>query len=439
MSDRAMHLEHPQPAGGHKSIRSGSRRALRLVYLVIAIAIVVGLLLAGWLPRRRRTQEVNARANEQKSALPVVQVMTVHKASAIEQLTLPGTVTPVIVAHVYARASGYVKKRYVDLGDRVRRGQLLALISAPDLDAIVLQNQALLHQGKDALSKAESQFQLQKVTYDRVHTLVLHGVLSQQDDDAGLAAVQAAAADLRSSENAIKAAAATLAHASTLASFEEVRSPIDGTVTARNIDTGSLVAQGGQAQGLSPVLTGGASGGPPTGGAQGGELFEVADLGSLRVFVAVPEQDVVHLQTGQPAELSFAEFPGERFTGTITRSNDALSQDTRSLLMEVKVNDPQHRLRPGMFGSVQLRFSAPQPGILISGDSVIAEARGQIVPIVQNGVIHMQPVLLGRDLGTQIYVTSGLQDGDSVVVSPNDQVQDGVRVTTQPAPKGQQQ
>jgi multidrug efflux pump subunit AcrA (membrane-fusion protein) len=438
VSDASPVVEGRAVAKDHDSIM-GPRRTRRVVYVVIAVVIVAGLLVAGWLPRRQRTTEVNARAREQKSALPVVQVMTVHKASAVEQLTLPGTVTPVNVAHIYARAAGYIKKRYVDLGDKVHTGQLLALISAPDLDAIVLQNQSLLQQGKDALSKAESQFQLQQVTYERVHTLVLHGVLSQQDDDASLAAMRSAAADVSSAKNAIKAAEATLAHASVLASFEEVRSPVDGTITARNIEAGSLVSPAGQAQGLSSTAAAMGSGGPPTGGAQGGELFEVADLRDLRVFVAVPEQDAVFVQTGQNAELSFSEFPGERFSGTVTRSNDSLNQDTRSLLLEVKVNDQQHRIRPGMFASVQLRFNAPQPGILISGDSVIAQARGEVVPVVRNGVIHMQPVLLGRDLGTQIYVTSGLQDGEMVVVSPNNQVKEGVRVTTQPAPKGQQQ
>jgi multidrug efflux pump subunit AcrA (membrane-fusion protein) len=439
MSDDATSAERPQPGQDQKSSRRGPRTAVRLFLAVIGFVVVAALLLAGWLPRRQRTQEVNAKAEEKKTALPIVQVMTVHRASAVEQLTLPGTVTPVTVAHIYARAAGYLKKRYVDLGDKVHAGRLLAVISAPDLDAIVLQNQALLQQGKDALSKAQSQLQLQQVTYDRVHTLVQHGVLSQQDDDTSLAAVRSAAADVSSSQNAIKAAEATLAHASALASFEEVRSPIDGTITARNVETGSLVSPGGQAQGLSTTVASATTGGPPTGGAQGGELFEVADLHALHVFLAVPEQDALYVQTGHPAELTFAEFPGERFTGTIIRTNGSFSQDTRSLVLEVKLNDPQHRLRPGMFASVQLRFNAPQPGILVSGDSVIATARGEVVPIVQNGVIHMQPVLLGRDLGTQIYVTTGLQDGDLVVVSPNDHVKEGVRVATQQAPKGQQQ
>jgi multidrug efflux pump subunit AcrA (membrane-fusion protein) len=437
MSDDATSAERPQSGQDQKSSRRGPRTAVRLFLAVIGFVLVAALLLTGWLPRRQRTQEVNAKTEEQKTALPIVQVMTVHKASAMEQLTLPGTVTPVTVAHIYARAAGYVKKRYVDLGDKVHAGQLLALISAPDLDAIVLQNRALLQQGKDALSKAQSQLQLQQVSYDRVHTLVQHGVLSQQDDDAYLAAVRSGAADVSSSQNAIKAAEATLAHASALASFEQVRSPVDGTVTARNVETGSLVSPGGQVQGLSTKVA--STGRPPTGGAQGGELFEVADLRALHVFVSVPEQDALYVQTGHRAELSFAEFPREHFTGMITRSNDSLSQDTRSLVLEVKVNDAQRRLRPGMFASVQLRFTAPEPGILISGDSVTATARGQVVPLVQNGAIHMQPVLLGRDLGTQIYVTTGLQDGDLVVVSPNDQVKEGVRVTTQQAPKGQRQ
>jgi RND family efflux transporter MFP subunit len=243
MSD-ATSAERPQAAEDQQATRMGPR--LRLLYLATAFLVIAGLLLAGWLPRRRRTAEVDARAKEQRSALPVVQVMTVQKASAVQQLTLPGTVTPVTVAHIYARAAGYLKKRYVDLGDKVHRGQLLALISAPDLDAIVQQNQSLLQQDKDALSKAESQLQLQQVTYDRVHTLVQHGVLSQQDDDMSLAALRAAAADVRFSQNAIRAAEATLAHASVLASFEEVRSPMDGTVTARNVETGSLVSPGGQ-------------------------------------------------------------------------------------------------------------------------------------------------------------------------------------------------
>jgi RND family efflux transporter MFP subunit len=193
------------------------------------------------------------------------------------------------------------------------------------------------------------------------------------------------------------------------------------------------VSASGAAQGLVAV-----PGGSPTGGAQGGELFDVVDLGSLEVFVSVPEQDAPFVQTGQPVDLTFSELPGETFNGKVVRSSDSLSQQTRTLLAEVQISDAQHRLRPGMFASAQMHYRAANPGILISGDSLLSLARGQFVPVVENNVIQMRPVNVGRDLGTQVYIVAGLKDGDLVVVNPNDAVKQGARVTTRPAPAGQQ-
>jgi membrane fusion protein (multidrug efflux system) len=161
------------------------------------------------------------------------------------------------------------------------------------------------------------------------------------------------------------------------------------------------------------------------------------DLGSLEVFVSVPEQDAPFVQTGQPVDLAFSELPGETFKGKVVRSSDSLSQQSRTLLTEVQVEDPRHRLRPGMFASVQMHFRAPNPGILISADSLLTMARGQFVPVVEHNIIQMRPVNVGRDLGTQVYITSGLQDGDLVVVNPNDAVKQGAYVNTRPAPAGQ--
>jgi multidrug efflux pump subunit AcrA (membrane-fusion protein) len=312
------------------------------------------------------------------------------------------------------------------------------VISAPDLDASVQQQQAIVQQSKDALSKAHSQERLAQVTYDRVHTLALHGVLSPQDDDVALTTFKAAADDVLSAESAVHASTASLLGATTLAGFEQIRSPIDGTVTARNVEVGNLVSANGAGEGLLPTAAPAQSGGPPTGGAQGGELFEVASLRDLVVFVTVPESDAPFVQTGQPAILTFSEMLSEPFSGTITRSSDSLSQETRNLLLEIKASDPQHRLRPGMFASVQLHFNATNPGILISGDSLIPRAQGQFVAVVEDGVVHMREVHVGRDLGTQIYVTNGLKNGDVVVVNPSDSVQEGAHVTVQAAPKGQQ-
>jgi RND family efflux transporter MFP subunit len=231
-----------------------------------------------------------------------------------------------------------------------------------------------------------------------------------------------------------------LAHWVVLASYEQVRSPIDGTVTTRNVDVGSLVSNSGAGEGLTPTGNAAVSqtGGLPTGGSQGGELFQVANTHDLRVFVSVPEQDAMNLQTGHEATLTFSEIPTEQFQGKVIRSSDSLNQQTRTLLLEVRITDPQHRLRPGMFASVQLKFSAPDPGILISGDSVIPRAQGQFLAVVENSVVHLRPIHMGRDLGTQVYATAGLNDGDQVIVNPTDIVQEGVRVKAQPAPKGQE-
>jgi multidrug efflux pump subunit AcrA (membrane-fusion protein) len=428
------------PAAGdpqHGAQRQPQHGRRRLSWILISIVVLGLALLAGLLPHYNRDRVVNARAEQQKNALPVVEVQTVHIASSDQELTLPGTVTPLRSAHIYARAPGYLKARYVDLGDTVHKGQLLAIISAPDLDASVAQQTAAVEQGRDNVLTAQSNLRLQQATYTRVHTLVLHGILSKQDDDAAFAAVESAQSNLQAMENGVKTAQGALARTQALADFEQVRSPINGTITARNVEVGNLVSASGAAQGLLAVPTA-PTGGLPTGGAQGGELFDVVDLGSLEVFVSVPEQDAPFVQTGQPVDFTLSELPGETFKGKVVRSSVSLSQQTRTLLAEIQITDAQHRLRPGMYASVQMHYRAPNPGILISGDSLLTLARGQFVPVVENNVIQMRPVNLGRDLGTQVYVTAGLQDGDIIVVNPNDAVKQGARVSTRNAPAGQQ-
>lgn len=424
----------PMVDNQHQGGQPLQNRGRWMVWILIAVVVLVLALLLGWFPHYRRNKEVNARAQQQRNALLVVEVQIVRTASSEQELTIPGSVTPLRSAHIYARASGYLKSRYVDLGDTVHKGQLLAVISAPDLDASVAQAAAALQQSKDNVLTAQSTLRLQQATYTRVHTLVLHGILSGQDDDTARAAVESAQSNLQAMENAVKGAQEALAREQALADFEQLRSPINGTITARNVEVGSLVAATGVAQGLPAA----SMGGPVTGGAQGGELFDVVDLGSLEVFVSVPEQDAPFVQTGQPVELTFSELPGETFKGKVVRSSGSLSQQSRTLLTEVQVEDSRHRLRPGMFASVQMHYRAPNPGILISGDSLLTMARGQFVPVVEHNIVQMRPVNVGRDLGTQVYITSGLHDGDLVVVNPNDAVKQGAHVNTRPAPAGQQ-
>jgi multidrug efflux pump subunit AcrA (membrane-fusion protein) len=409
-------------------------------YLLVAVAVIAGLLLLGWWPKHKLAEQVQAKANQQKAALPIVEVVTASEVPKTEELTLPGTVVPVSTTHIYARATGYLKTLNADIGDRVRRGQLLAVIESPDLDATVEQQRSLLQVSKAALNTARSQLTLQQATYDRVHVLAQHGVLSQQDDDVALAAVKAATDTVQSAESNVNAETSALEHWTVLASYEQVRSPIDGTVTARNVDVGSFVSSSGAGAGLTLNTTSvqSNSGGPPTGGAQGGELFQIANTRNLRTFISVPEENAVNVQTGNEATLTFSELPGQQFQGKIVRSSDSLNQQTRTLLLEVQIQDPKRQLRPGMFASVQLHFNVQNPGILISGDSIIPRAQGQFVAVVDNNIVHLQQVHVGRDLGTEVYVTTGLRNGDKIVVNPTDSVQEGVHVQTKTAPKGQE-
>jgi len=410
-------------------------------YLLVAVVVIAGLWLLGWWPKHKLNKQVQAKADQQKVALPIVEVVTASEVPKTEELTLPGTVVPVSTTHIYARATGYLKTLNVDIGDRVRHGQLLAVIESPDLDATVRQQQSLLQASKAALNTARSQLALQQATYDRVHVLAQHGVLSQQDDDVALAAVKAATDAVQSAENNVDAEASALEHWTVLASYEQVRSPIDGTVTARNVEVGSFVSSSGAGAGLTLNATSvqSDSGGPPTGGAQGGELFQITNTHNLRTFISVPEEYAVNVQTGQEATLTFSELLGQQFHGKIIRSSDSLNQQTRTLLLELQIQDPKRRLRPGMFASVQLHFDVQNPGILVSGDSVIPRAQGQFVAVVDNNnIVHLQQVHVGRDLGTEVYVTTGLRNGDKIVVNPSDSVQEGVHVQTKPAPKGQE-
>jgi multidrug efflux pump subunit AcrA (membrane-fusion protein) len=439
MSSRPIEGSRLPTDGGEKNSASIERPRYGR-YLLVAVIVIAAMFLVGWWPKHLLSKQVEAKANEQKAALLIVEVTTASEVRQAEELTLPGTVVPVSTTHIYARATGYLKSLNADIGDKVRRGQLLAVIESPELDATVQQQRSLLHASNAALDSARSQLALQQATYDRVHTLAQHGVLSRQDDDVALAAVKAASDAVESAKNNVDAEAAAVDRWSVLASYEQVRSPIDGTVTARNVDVGSFVSSSGAATGLGVNTTSDPSnsGGPPTGGSQGGELFQITNTHGLRTFINVPEEEAVDVQTGQDATLTFSELPGQPFDGKVIRSSDSLDQQTRTLLLEVQIQDPERRLRPGMFASVQLHFNVQNPGILVSGDSIIPRAQGQYVAVVDNNVVHLQQVHVGRDLGTQVYVTSGLRNGDKIVVNPTDSVEEGVHVQTETAPKGQE-
>src|SRR3954447_14387166 len=335
--------ENP-PQGGNGRDFSGEKpgHSVRhwLVFLVLVLCAVLAFVFFGYMPRHKRTEAINEEANEKSQALPRVRVERVRRAPPTNELVIPGTTLPYTEAHIYARASGYVTRRLVDIGDRVRAGQLLATIDSPDLDRQVAQAQAALQQSEATLGQLRAQQHLAQVTWDRWKVLVGRGVFSRQEGDQQEANYRVSEANVAAGENLVESNRENLNRLKVLQEYERVTAPFAGVITARNIDVGALISSNGSGLGAgSPATSGGVSAagiqgnnqgasgnvssnvGTPTGGAQGGEMFSMASVDRLRILVSVPEAYTSSIKVGQPALLSFPERANEQVTGRVTRTS----------------------------------------------------------------------------------------------------------------------
>ena len=398
-----------------KSVSSSSIKLLALLALILFVAVF----LLGYLPHIKRDRENAQTAHAEATALPVVNVVLARKADAISDLSLPGNVQAITEAPILARAEGYLIKRYADIGDRVKAGQLLAQIDAPDLDQQVDQAKATLDQTNASLIQAQANLEqnkanefLAEITKKRNDTLVDRGVLSKQEGDQSNAAykaqfanVHAGEASITAAEQNVHAAQASLNRLRDLQSYKMVRAPFAGVITLRNIDTGTLINSGSTM------------------------LFRVAQFDVLRIFINVPQSAYGSLRVGDAADVRVQELPGHKFIGKISRLSGSLDTNTRTLLTEVQVPNPEGVLLPGMYATVQLSVPRSQPPILIPGDAVVTRASGITVAVVDpDHNAHFHSVQLGRDFGLDVEVLSGLQAGQLVVVNPTDDVREGVKV-----------
>ena len=440
--------DHARKQGG------GGRRKL-LLFCIVVVAIFLLILLLGWIPRHNRNKEANAKANAQRDALPVVTVIRVEPDTSGSGIAVPGTTTPLTEAYVYARANGYLKKRFADIGDHVHRGQLLAIIDAPDLDQQVDQAREQLRQAEAQKAQQETQLALTKVTFDRYSALVARGVFSRQDGDQAEANYLAQVANVASADRNVQAFRANLARQIALQSYERVTSPFAGTVTDRNVDVGALIQASGSAGTAAPAPapagqvgvgsqggnsnTGGASGAsaslatPSTGGAGGGALFGIAQTQRLRVLVSVPEGYANAIKVGQHTVLDFQEYPDTHFFGDVTRTAGNLDENTRTLLTEVQVDNRNGKLMSGMYAVVTFTTNSAGSGkgpLTIPGDAVSIRQDRPTVAVIQNDTVHLQPVVLGRDYGPVIEIVGGLHQGDVIATTINDDVVEGARVKT---------
>src|SRR5580704_5058709 len=409
--------KHPPESAEHHAIRP-SGHAIRILVLVLLALLIAGFFL-GYLPRHRRELQLKTESDTHNEALPQVSVMTARRADSRGNLVLPGNIQAVTEAPILARAEGFLKQRYADIGDRVAEGQLLAEIEAPDMDQQVRQAQAAVQQAQADLERANAALEqgkaneaIAKVTATRWDNLLRRGVVSRQENDQYQAQYQAQSANVRALEHAVAAAKsniaaseANVARLSELQKYLKVRAPFAGVITLRNVDVGALVNTGSTM------------------------LFRIARTNLLRTYVNVPQSSAADIHVGQKAFLSTSEAPETKFPGQVARTSNSLDPSSRTLLVEIQAENPAGKLMPGMYVEVDLNLPRKDPPLLIPSDTLVVRTEGTLVALVgADNVVHFQRILVGRDFGDRIEVLSGMKEGERAIVNPNDSVQDGVRV-----------
>jgi RND family efflux transporter MFP subunit len=365
----------------------------------VGLLLLAGLAWRGISVRARAMSALTVETREM--AVPSVTVTQPKRGAPAETILLPGTLQAFTDAPIYARTSGYLRRRHVDLGDRVRSGQLLAEIDAPELEQ-------QLQQARADLASADANYRLAQVTADRYQDLVKTDSVSRQDADTATGTLDARKA-------AVQAARANVTRLEQLQAFTKIYAPFDGVVTVRNTDVGALI---------DPGASGGAA----------RELFHVASVDKLRLFVTVPQANARAATPGVTAEVTLAELPGRTFAATLVRTAQSLDQASRTLLVEFEVPNTGGELLPGAYVGVRLKLPTPAATVILPVNSLLFRSEGMRAAVIRNGNhAVLVPITIGRDYGTEVEVVSGLSPDDLVVVSPPDSLVDGqeVRVVRQ--------
>ena len=373
------------------------------------LLVVVGIVFLIPKLRHRDTLEAEAKV---AAGPPMVLATKLKDEQQGGHIELPATVQAFDQTPIYARTSGYVRARYVDIGDRVHRGQLLAEIDDPQTAQALMQAKATVLQQKAQLQQMQANSALSKVTNERWQGLVKEGVVSQQDADQRLAQANADTANVEAARANIAAGEANVRSLTEQASFARVVAPFDGVILSRGIDRGSLISSGSQ----NSVT----------------EMFTIGQADKVRVFANVPQANAVGLTNGYAAKVTFRELPGKVYTGAVARTSQSIDTNTRTLLVEVDLKN-DGRILPGMYATVifDLPRGGPAPVLLPANALVIRMAGPQAVVVDSDNVAHFRSIVLGRDLGTATEVVSGVKAGDLVILSPGDTVTDGAKVQPQ--------
>ncbi len=381
---------HSSPQNVVKTKKSARMRWLALAVVSVAVAAVLGY---GMWSRVRASKKLGAETSQ--LAVTTVSVITPKKSTPAQEIILPGNVQPFISSPIYARTNGYLKNWYADIGAHVKQGQLLAVIDAPEVDQQLAQSLSNVNTAKANLALAE-------ITKNRYEGLIKTNAVAQQDVDNAVGSYKANQAIVEADEANVKQLQA-------LQGFERVYAPFDGVVTARNTDIGDLIDSG-------------SSGGVKT------DLFHIAQPGVLRVYVNVPEEYSQGVKVGMTANLALAEFPGRTFQGKLVRTAEAINVTTRTLLIEVDVQNPTSILLTGSYAEVHLQVPTAASTFLIPVNTLLFRTEGLRVGVVKDGKVALATVTAGHDFGDQIEIVSGLKADDQVIVNPPDSIVAGQQV-----------
>jgi len=401
--------ESRQAAGHHPATHQApppiSRGSLAIV-VVFIVVIAIALAIFGILRRKHSSSELTKYTAE--TAAPPVSLETPKMQQNASEIVLPGNMQAFTMAPIYARTTGYVKEWRHDIGSRVRKGELLAVIETPELDQ-------QLASAKADLATATSNAGLAKTTADRYKDLIGSSAVSQQDTDNAVSQLQAR-------ETEVASAAANVRRLEELVSFERIVAPFDGVITARNIDIGQLISADGSTNtaGAGTVRS-------------NREIFDISSIDTLRVFVNVPQTYAPDAKKGVTATLTLPQYPGRTFKGKLVRTSDSVDPGTRTLLAEVDVENRSGELLPGSYTQVHLNVSRAAPALIVPVSALILEPDGlHVATVDSNHRAHILQVTPGRDFGATIEILSGLEEGQQVISNPPDSLTEGeeVRVVT---------
>ena len=387
------------PEGQHAWDAPGGRRGL--LGVVIALLIIAVVVIAGIVPRRRARAELKSETRE----LAIPSVAVVHPAPGAPQteIILPGNVQAYSDSPIYARTNGYLKKWYVDIGGRVKAGQLLAEIETPELDQ-------QLDQARADLNTARANYKLSEITAARYADLLKTDSVSKQD-------VDNANGDFEAKKAMVASADSNVRRLEELQAFEKVYAPFDGVITARNTDVGHLINSG--------------AGTPAT------ELFHIAAIQTLRVYINVPQDYSQSARVRLKADLEFQEFPGRRFQGTLVRTAESIDVASRTLLVEVDVDNRNGELLPGAYAQVHLKVPTSVRTLELPVSALIFRSQGlQVGTVDKNSCAVLKSISLGRDMGNTVEIVSGLSPDDVVITNPPDSLITGEEVRVAPGSQG---